>query len=155
MRTIMKSKKGGMLLRDFMFTVLIFGFIIVLASLFVNEMATEYGNDNLTSTYATFSGNTTQFYTDSFGAANDSFVTAGGEGTGTWGFLALVFSGIGTFLGLLINIPIFLGQFVAGALVALNMPVAISGYIKNTIAGLIYILIAFGIGTAISRGSKM
>jgi len=45
------NKKGGMVLRDIMFLVLIFSGIIALSSVLVSEMGTTYDNTNMSNEF--------------------------------------------------------------------------------------------------------
>jgi len=46
-----KNKRGSVLPRDIIFMILTFAGIIALAGIFVNQMGTEYGNVNMTTSY--------------------------------------------------------------------------------------------------------
>lgn len=149
------NKKGSMLLRDLMFSVLIFSTIIVLGSIFVNDMANTYMNTNMTEEYSEFNAAGDRLLLNTTTATTDLDTTARGTNEGVWGVLSLSFRGVGTFLFLLFGTPFYIGNFVASAFIVLNIDSTLFLIIKNFIAGILYIIIAFGIGTAISRGSKM
>jgi len=150
------NKKGSMLLRDLMFSVLVFSAILAFASIFVNDMANTYMNSNLTEEYSDFNaaGNTL-YFNGAVNSTNSLNQEAQGTNEGVWGVLSLSFQGVGTFLFLLFGTPIYLGTFVATSLEVLNVDSALFNIIRFFIAGILYIIIAFGVGTAISRGSKM
>lgn len=154
-KQLMKSKKGGMLLRDVMFSVVIFASIIAFASIFVTDMANTYSNTNLTNEYAEFNNNVTLFTNEVDNSTNSFKTEAFSEKSGAWGFLAAIFAGVGSFLQLFISVPNFIGNFLASSLVALGVPSGLYNIITFLITSILFILIAFGIGTAISRGSKM
>jgi len=52
MKNFKQNKKGGLVLRDIVFMIFIFSGIIAFSSVFVSQMATEYGNDNMSSSYS-------------------------------------------------------------------------------------------------------
>jgi hypothetical protein len=151
---IMKNKKGGMALRDIMFSIIIFAAIMALISIFVLDISAEYDNTNMSSEYTA---------DDSIGSLGDTVFTDVNsslssmrenidEGAGSFGLLTGVIGGVGTILKTVILSPVYIGNAIESMMLALRLPNPLPTIVGNTAIFLIYVIIIFVIISALSRG---
>ena len=160
----MMNKKGSLVLRDVMFMMIIVSAIFVFASLFVGEMASNYGNDNMSEEWAgnnIYSDGNSTFYSTS--AEIDSTgeglsITEGGEAGGLYGLISSVanaLDGIGEALVMVLAAPNTLGGLIYGVLLDAGVAPSISLVIKYLIISILWGIIIFSIISAFLRGGKL
>jgi len=155
----MMNKKGALVLRNVMFMVIIFAGLMILIGIFVESMATEYGNDGMNEDYQESIGGIGD---NMFLNINDSIRdmksdTDGGKDTllGSFTSLTGVIWGAASIFGKVISAPLFIGESIELMLIALNVPASISQVVSNIINLLIYVLIIFVIVSALLKGGKV
>jgi hypothetical protein len=148
-----KGKKGGMLLRDVIFSLFVFAAIISFAGIFVINIANEYSNTNMTAEYGLYGSAGSTLVSNSTNLADDLKDKV--QSKDGLGFLLDVTKGIGSFLATVILTPFYVTQYLAAVLPALGIPLPIINIIYFVLTGALYGIIIFGILTAISRGSKV
>jgi|TARA_R100000750_G_C2290066_1_gene74580 hypothetical protein len=157
-KQLRKSKKGGMLLRDVMFSVLVFGMIIALLGIVVNDFGTDYSNENMTSQYVGVINpggqNDSDIYNKVYGDVKE-MEEAFKDDPSVFGFIVNIAAGIGGFLLTMLQLPLFIGTYVESWGNAIGIPMIVATPLKILVIVALYTLILFGIGTAVSRGSKM
>jgi len=160
----MMNKKGGILPRDIMFMVIIFGGIMALMSVFVLDMSTTYGNNNLTTEYNALGVSTIgDIVSDNVTTTVQSQRDATESLTeGKTGVIAAIGKGLDIIQG---AAKILLGVFnipsiVDTALDAMfgseeEVPLIIKNIITVMILGLLSVAIIFGIISALLKGGKL
>ncbi len=150
------NNRGELVARDLIFMILILSSIVIFASIFVEEMAVTYGNDELISEFVE-SGlvtNTTKSFGSTRGTMKDmANSTEGGigefsEGEGEVG-------GMGDVLKMLFRIPIIFRDLLSGMLQALKIPKSVANPIGTLLIGVILILLTFTIASAFLKGGKV
>ena len=149
------NRKGELLLRDLFFMMIIFTGIILGASIFIGEMATEYENTNISDEYAGSS-----LYSE----GNSSFYSVAqeleelGEEMSNGGILALVGGGLeagGKVLLAVIGFPTDIGNMAESTLISLEVSDFLASIIGTLITTLIWVIIVFTIISAFLSGGKI
>jgi len=157
---LFKNKKGGIILRDLFFILLIFAGIMTFTTLFVTDMADTYGNVNMSSEYSgsdisTQGGSLLAKLNNDTNSMKDA-TKGGNESTGLIGSLENVdgiISGITTVVGIVVKSPIYFGNAVTAVLTTLSVPSEVAEPIGLIISIFLYVTIIFVIVTFFSRGS--
>ena len=156
----MMNKKGGLVLRDMVFMMMIVSGIFVFAGLFVSDMAFNYENTNMSNEWALSETNTlanTTFYD----TASDVGNTADGlssESTGIWSLIEGIGNtliGIGETLFMVLVAPNTIGTLVGGTLEDIGATPAIGNIIKYLIITILWGIILFTISSAFLRGGRV
>jgi len=155
----MMNKKGGVNLRDVMFIMVIFSVIMALSSIFVIGMATEYVNDDMLFEYSNENmstlGNNSFTSVDSSVTKMKSNVDGEGGLLKSFGLVGEVITGAATILGEVLKAPIHVKEASIVMLNALGVPNEVRGFIGNAVMYLIYLVVIFGIASALLRGGKL
>lgn len=150
----------SLVLRDVMFMMIMVSAIFVFAGFFINEMAVNYGNTNMSNEWAASGTNVT---------GNSMFLSTGegiegvGDGlkteaTGLYGLIASganLLVGIGEAIVMVLNAPLTIGNMVSGMLTDANVPTPVPDIIKWLIVGVFWVVIIFTIISAFLRGGKL
>lgn len=153
-------KKGEILLRDVVFIMLIMSSILVFASTFVTEMATNYGDNQMISEYSLSNISMTKdsgLFKNLKSDVNNisGELQAEEEGTGLWSLITgtkdIVVNIIYTFL----TAPNRVGDLTYDVLVDIDVPAGIAETIKWTIVIGLWIIVIFAIVTAFLQGAKV
>lgn len=155
MTPIKMNKKGSMLIRNVMFTVLIFGTLLALMTIFVTQMATEYENTSLQNEYSRIQGNSSFLNNLIATESSDLDDQLQANKDGTLGLLVTGALGIGSFLLSILLLPFTIGGYIGFLTDQLGIPFVVGTIIKGVITTVLYIVIIFGIFTALSRGGKV
>lgn len=146
-----KNKKGGMVLRDIMFLVLIFSGIIALSSVFVSEMGTTYENTNMSA----------EFNQDSIGESQLN------ETANTWEDIGQQLDGnLLQFLGgtltaakeiitQIILAPATFSSMLGSILEDVGVDAGLSNTLEMILTAVLYVLIAFAVISAFLQGGKL
>jgi len=159
----MMNKKGGLVLRDVMFMLIIFSSLFALATLFVIDMASEYDNTNLQNEYNTIGagalgnrifGNVSASVevmrekTESSTESEDSLL-------GSFTSITGVIQGAAAILKAVILAPVYISDAIQVMMNAINIPKSISYLVGNMIMLLIYSVIIFVIISSLLKGGKV
>ena len=151
--TLIKNKKGGMVLRDIVFMIIIFSGIIALSSVFVSNMATTYTNTNMTNEYNQ----------DNLGEGN---LSATAE---RWGEISRNLAGengipqllkgtlqaAGEMMRQVILAPVTFSSMLTEILGDIGVSAELTSILKYILTGLLYGLIVFVIYSAFLKGGKL
>jgi len=158
------NKRGGLVLRDIVFMLIIFSSVLALSSLIVFSMGNEYSNTVMITEY---------YADDSVGDLGDSmFVNVSDsmetmrEKTessvdnedsllGSFTSVTGVIQGAATILKTVVSAPVYVGRALTTMMTAVNLPSPIPNILGNTIIFLIYAVIIFGIVSALLKGGKV
>ncbi len=156
-------KKGVVLLRNIIFMTLLFGAVMAMGTIFVNDMATEYSNTDME----------TQFNSDEAsglgssvsGRINTSIAgmreasepqEEGKSGLiGAFNTLGGVLTGASTIISAVFRAPIIAGDAIEILMNSMAVPTVLSAIISNFIILVLYAIIIFGVITAALRGGKV
>jgi len=144
----MMNKKGSMVLRNIIFIIIIFSGVIALSSVFVNEMGDTYSNTNMTSSYnQDVLGNeqlneTSTRWHEIGENMNDNILL--GTIQATWELLKET-----------LTAPITLGDILEEVLIDFNVDKPLSNIFGYILAGVLYVIIIFVIGSAFLQGGKL
>lgn len=159
------NKKGALVLRDMIFMMMIMSVILVLAGLYVNEMAVNYENINMSEEWSvkqTSSLANSTFY--SVGEdVSDTGVEMGEEPTGIFSMInsgANLLKGIGKALFMVMTAPNTIGDLVGSTLEDIGAGSvkdrgSISWIIKYLIITVLWGIVIFSISSAFLRGGKL
>jgi len=154
------NKKGGLVLRDIMFMMMIVSAIFVFAGFFIGEMAVNYDNTNMSNEWAARGINT---------SGNSMFYNTGKNITDTGdvlsekstGISALISSavnalqGLGNGLLMVLFAPNTIGKMIGSILIDVGAPPALANIIRYLIEIILWIVVIFSVYTAFLRGSKI
>lgn len=156
------NRKGGVLLRDVIFMIILFGGIMAIASLFVIDMADEYSNTNMTNEYmdddveglgSAITSNITEDL-DDMKDATGTTESSGGLLSAFDTFFEAV-SGAGTVMRIVFTSPVYVSNAIRIMVTSLGVPTSIALILRNVMVFLLYAVIIFGIITALLRGGKV
>jgi len=158
------NKKGGMVLRDIMFMVIIFAAIMALASVIVVDMASEYSNTDMSTEY---------YADDSVGDLGDTVFVSVNSSIGTMrektessadsddsllgSFTSItgIIQGGAAILKAVVTSPIYIGNAITTMMTALHLPSPLPRITGNAAIFFIYIIIIFSIVSALLKGGKV
>ncbi len=152
--------RGGIVLRDVVFMMMMVSTIFVMAGFFINEMAVNYDNPNMSSEWATTGTNVTgnsMFYDTSSEVGNVGQDLAS-ESTGLFSLIASVVNaldGIGDALFMVMTAPNTIGNLVSGMLEDAKAPSLLANTVGFLIITTFWIVIIFTIISAFLRGGKL
>jgi len=149
------NKRGGVVLRDILFILLIMTSLLLLASTFVSEMAITYGDTNMSSEYA--SGSFQSIASESFYETTGN-VSDTAKNLDDPGILSLVggaLTSAGSVIKTVFLAPYTFSKMIEGILVEVGVNETLTNIIGITIMASIYILIIFTIITAFLKGGKI
>lgn len=144
------NKKGELALRNIIFMIVVFSAVILLATLFVNDMATEYENENMSSEY-----NANSLASKLYGNVDKSIGNMSkniDEAAGSFGTLTGIIGGVGTILKTVILAPLYVQDAFLTALDIMGVPSSISNIIVGAFYLILTAMIIFIIVSALSRG---
>jgi hypothetical protein len=156
----MMSRKGAIVLRDVVFMMMMVSAIFVLCGFFIQDMAVNYDNDNMSSEWALTGTNVTgnsMFY-DTAGEVSDVGQGLATEATGLYALVSSIVNaldGIGDALFMVMNAPSTIGNLVSGMLEDAGAPSALASMIKWLIVTVFWGVIIFTIISAFLRGGKL
>jgi len=152
------NKHGAVILRDLLFMIIIFSIIMVLAGLFVTNMASEYSNTEMEDEYnAQVGGLSSLIYNvssdteemrDTTVSSNESVISSLTSSTG-------IITGAGKILVTLFKIPGYAGSSLGIILTALRVPDPIPEMVQITVNLFIYGILIFVIISALLKGGKV
>lgn len=150
----------SLVLRDVMFMMMMASAIFVFAGFFINEMAINYDNTNMSNEWALSGTNVTG---NAMFSDNTAELEAVGDGlktdpTGLYGLVSSVanaLDGIGEALMMVLNAPATIGNLVSGMLTDANVPTPLPQMVKFLIVGVFWGIIIFTIISAFLRGGKL
>lgn len=156
----MMNKKGALVLRDMLFMMMIVSIIFVLAGYFVNDMAINYDNTNMSEEWeiknAYKLGNSTFYKTGlEVEATGDALKT---NSTGIYGMLksgASILTGLGKGLVMILTAPNTISSLVSGTLEDMGVPPTFATVIRIFIITILWAIVIFTIYTAFLRGSRV
>jgi len=145
------NKKGGMVLRDIMFLVLIFSGIIALSSVLVSEMGTTYDNTNMSN----------EFNQDAIGDSqlNETANTWEDIGQNLEGnlfqFLAGTLTAAKEIITQIILAPATFSSMLGSILEDIGVDAGLSNTLEMILTAILYVLIAFAVISAFLQGGKL
>jgi len=145
------NKKGGMVLRDIMFLVLIFSGIIALSSVLVSEMGTTYDNTNMSN----------EFNQDAIGDSqlNETANTWEDIGQNLEGnlfqFLAGTLTATKEIITQIILAPATFSSMLGSILEDIGVDAGLSNTLEMILTAILYVLIAFAVISAFLQGGKL
>lgn len=151
---MMRNKKGSVSLRDMIFMIVIFSAIVMLATLFVENMSTEYQNPDMYSEY-TANGSVGTLGSGLYGNVNSSVSSMSGnidDAAGSFGLISGVIKGVGSILKTVISAPLYIDDATAIIMVALGVPDNVAEIIGNAVLIILSAMVIFVIVSALSRG---
>jgi len=152
------NKKGGIVLRDIFFIVLLVSSIFIFAGIFIQEMALSYDDSDMYNEFNNsyvYKTNFDQFEETSLDL-NDSGAFMGSD-QGLPLFLAVLDSleAAGDILMLVLTFPNKIGDIVEMTLISLEINTTLSRYVGYMVTGLLWALVLFALITAFLKGGKM
>jgi len=157
----LKDKKAGLLLRDIYMVLIVGAIVVVFATMLVNDVADSYDNTNMSddwgeTTLNDWGASTTNAVGDNV-SENMVDATVAGEDNLLKSFttVSTVFSGIATVFKIIFGAPIYFASLVSAGFEFVGAPAAVVETIRLTVSVLLYLVIIFGIGTALLRGGKI
>lgn len=152
------NKKGNMLPRDAIIMILIFSGIIALSNVFVTQMATEYGNENMTSSYDSSSIGTNMLEENA-----ETWEGIGEDLSGDNGVIKMLTGSLeaaGQIFKEVLKAPATFGNMVGSLFESLGVEEVegetdLVDIITFIITALLYAIIVFGIIQALLRGGKV
>ena len=145
------NKRGGMVLRDVVFIIIIFSVIIALSSVFVSEMGNTYSNANMTSSYDKSSIGSEQL--------NETSTRWEEIGENLNGNIIQMLVGTlqaaGEILKEVLLAPAKFSSMLTSILTDFGVDDSIVNIIRLALAGALYILIVFVIISAFLQGGKL
>jgi len=146
------NKKGGMVLRDIIFLVLIFSGIVALSSIFVTQMGITYENTNMTS----------EFNQDALGEdalSNKSSqwneIAIDMNKGGLLNFFGGVFDTSKAVISEVLLAPATFSNIMISILEDLGVDESLTDILRTILTALLYVLIAFAIISAFLQGGKL
>lgn len=157
------NKKGTIVLRDVMFMIILFGGIMALMSIAVLNIAEEYGNTNAISEYNALgiSGLGNEVSGNISSTIDDQREATAGEGEGEEGAassIGIVTDVIGGAAKIVLGVfkaPTIISNALSTMFGATRVPQQVVVIISVMILGLIFVVIIFGIITALLKGGRM
>jgi len=151
------NKQGRIILRDIMLMVVIFAGVMALIGIFVNSMADEYSNTNMSLTYEESGGSV--FGTDlmdSASSATNTMIDATDDNIGSFQLLTGIVKGAGAVLKAVVTAPLYIGSTINQMLISTGVlpENSISPIIINIVTMLLYIIITFVILSALLKGGE-
>jgi len=149
------NKKGEIVLRDIMFILLIATGLIMLLSVFVDEIGRTYGDETMREEYA--SGNFKGIMENSFYDTTGN-TSKMGSNLSNSGIIELVGGGLqsaGAIISTVFLAPITFGNIIEQFLIDLGVELILAQIIGITIKASIYIIIIFTIISAFLQGGKV
>lgn len=148
---LLKNKKGGMVLRDVIFLIIIFSGVVALSSIFISNMASTYENTNMTSEYNqdtlgedTLEGNVSRW--SEISRKLDGNMLDLLQGT----YLAGK-----EILRQVILSPAIFSSMIGNVMEDVGVSEELTNIIVFILTGALYILIAFALISAFLRGGKL
>lgn len=153
----MMNKKGGLVLRDIIFMMLIMSSIFIFAGIFVSEISQNYDNTNMSDEWALTQTNIIANSTFESTKTNlsNSKDTLSSEGTGIIALIGGTLDGIGDILFMVLTAPNTIGDLVGGTLFDMGVGSAVSNTIKWLIVAILWGIVIFTIGAAFLQGGKI
>ena len=150
----MISKKGSLVLRDVVFMMLIVSAIFVFAGLFVNEMAINYENTNMTDE---FGDDKTNSFAQSMlnDTHNDLNTEADDMDTGILDLIKELLTSIGGIVKMVLTAPNTIGGLLTSTLEDMLVPDTISIWTGRFVAGILWAIILFTIYSSFLKGGKL
>jgi len=156
----MIGKKGALVLRDIMIMMLMISSIFVLASLFIEDMSSNYDNTVMSNEWAAsginLSGNS--MFDDTSDNLNETGSNLITEETGLSALISSItqsLEGIGKALFMVLAAPNTIGDMISSTLLAANAPPAVVNVIKWLIIGALWSVVIFSIASAFLRGGRL
>lgn len=150
------NKKGAMVLRDFIFMIIIFSGVLALSSIIVINMAQEYSNSNMEFTYNDLgTSGLGNIIAKNISESVATMRNSTDESAGSIGSITGFIKGAGTILLLVLGAPIIVGNALEIMMASIGVPTLISVVVGNIIMLLIYAMVIFVIVSALLRGGKV
>ena len=148
------NKRGMIILRDIMFMMLMTTVIFIFAGLFIGEMADNYSNTNMSSEWVG-TGTATIGNSTFYNTVSD--LTDEGEGLkeesgGFWAAISGVVDAIGSTIALVFSSPATIAGLVGSTITDMGAGELVGNVIKYLIAGILYGIIIFTMGSLFSKG---
>lgn len=153
MKRLMEHKRGGMVLRDIVFMMIIFAGVIAFASILVNEMGNEYDNTNMVSDY-----NQDSIGKDSLTSAGSTWEEIGEDLRGDNGIVKMVTGGleaIGNILKEVLAAPATFSGMLTSTLDLVGASDETQNMAAVILTGLLYALIIFAIIKVFLKGGEI
>ena len=148
----LNNKKGEMKLRDIMFLLLIFSGIIVFTSIFVDDLATNYGNTNMSTSYASIKNTG-----ESNLSATQTQISTWNDGTKK-GMGGIALGVLSSTVNIIIDIflaPYTLSSMIGAILSDIGVPMEVTDLLVGIMSAALYIVIIFTIASAYLAGGKV
>jgi len=161
---MINNKRGAVVLRDLMFMIIIGAGLMAFASLFILNIAEEYGNTNMTEEYNNdgTSGLGTSLLGNVNASMEDMRKATQSSGNETGGLIGTILDvGVGTVKGAstilktIFLAPIYLSEGVSTIMDSLGVPTTVSNLFGTIFSLLLYAVIIFVIISAALRGGKV
>jgi len=153
LQELKQNKKGAILPRDVIFMILIFSGIIAFAGILVTEMGTEYDNAEMLSSY-----NQDDIGSSSLSSESNTWESIGEDLSGKNGVIKLLFGGltaIGVVLLEVLKAPATFANMLTSTLDIVGASDDFQNITGFFIAGLLYVVIIFGIVKVFLRGGDI
>lgn len=150
------NNKGTIVLRDFIFMIIIFGGVLALCSIFVIDMAQEYENTEMESSYNDLgTSGLGDLFMDNISSSVKIMRNQTDDAAGSFASGFGIIKGAATILKLVLTSPVFIGNSLGVMMSSIGVPVLVEKIITNIIILLIYAMIIFVIISALLRGGKV
>jgi len=156
----MMNKKGALVLRDMVFIMMMVSSIFILASLFVQDMAVNYSNDNMSSEWSGTGINQSSI-SSFYATTSDLNETAEGlqsESTGIFSFISTTVNslkGVGKALFMVLTAPNTIADLTSTTLEGMGVSNLLISIIHTLILSLLWGVVIFTIISAFLRGGKL
>ena len=153
LQNLKQNKQGKILPRDVIFMILIFSGIIAFSSILVNQMGDEYGNTEMTNSY-----NQDAVGSSSLSSNAETWKDIGEDLSGSNGIKQMLkgaLTGIGNILLKVLEAPITFANMLTSTLGLVGASEDFQNIAGIFIAGLLYVIIIFGIVQVFLRGGEV
>lgn len=154
------NKTGGLLLRDFIFVIVVGSSILLLCGLFVQDIGDRYDNTNMTGEWDDSGLSTMSSSSFSQMKTNVSTMKNATDSGGLIGSVENIF-GVGILKGAaqvfmtIFGAPAIISNALQVMVVAIGVPAAITEIVINGIQVIVYGVLIFAILTALLKGGKV
>jgi len=153
MKNIFLNKKGNILPRNIIFMIFIFAGIVALSGIFINQMALEYGNTNMSNSY-----NQDTIGSDLLQNKSNVWEEISEDLSGDNGVIKMLTGGLTAIGQILLNViaaPATFSQMVVSTLDILGTSENLKNIIGFFLGGILYAVIIFGIVKVFLRGGDI
>jgi len=150
---ILRNKKGGIVLRDVIFMIIMFSGIIAFSGILVTEMGTEYSNSGMVSSF-----NQEEIGEETLTSTGNEWEEIAEDISGENGVVNMLtgsLKGIGVVLIEVVKAPLTFSKMLTSTLNILGVTEQMRNLATYVLTGLLYALIVFAIVKVFLRGGDI